>query len=172
VKLLDNILKNKGQEIVKGLRENMEKKGLNASGQTSARIRSEVTSGDNATTLTVYSPWTIKAIENPGRKPNVSRKVGSEQVKGIRKWIDDKGITPWNTSVIHRAMNRDPLDSLAWAIATKQAKLGSPVPNRFNPGGVLTDTINDEFIEKTFNDIIQQVRTNLIQLTFDIPYPK
>ena len=159
---LASILSEIGNKIVIALRDSMQKKGLNASGKTSASIDYHYKQDGTKETLTVTVGNIIafKAIENPGRKPNKSAKY--VPFKDIRSWIDAKGISPIKGTK----------DSLAWAISRKIARDGWKVPNKFNPGGVITDVINDAMLEDVANQIKASTSKNIIQSTFDIPYPK
>ena len=159
---LASVLTEWGNKLVNSLRENIAKKGLNASGKTSSSINYHYSQEGTKDILTVTTGNIIahKAIENPGRKPNKSAKF--VPVKAIRSWIDAKGISPIKGTK----------DSLAWAISRKIARDGWKVPNKHNPGGVLTDTINDKMLEQIATEIKVATQKTIIQSTFDIPYPK
>lgn len=69
-------------------------------------------------------------FQQNGRGPNKSGKPNWALVQAIEAWVKVKGIS-----------------ISPWAIATKIAREGIKVPNRFNPGGVLSEPLNPERVK-------------------------
>lgn len=125
-------------------------KGLKASGGAENLTVNVVSSGDGVRG-TIAAPIQWWFMQN-GRKPNKNATTG--QIYFLKeildKWQEDKGITI-NT----------------WLAAKKIVTKGITVPNRYNPGGVISDVVNSEWLNKLgdqlqaakieeFNTIIRQ----------------
>lgn len=146
---IGEILDKNGQELVKDLQNSMADKRLDASGDTSKSIKYEVQETQTKSILIIKANRSIGALQH-GRKPG-----GWPPRQAIRKWIDDKPIRPDTISK----------DSLAFLIQRKIGTLGIKVPNRFNPGGVISDVINDDRIDKIFKEIKAASINRLVEAT-------
>lgn len=116
-------------------------KGLKASGNFAENLKLEV-SGNNAK---ITAPRYVGAMEGgrvAGRRPPVSI---------IRDWIIAKNKLGANI----------PLEA-AYPIAKRIGEEGIKVPNRFNPGGVVSDVLNPARILQLQNDIITIIRYTII----------
>lgn len=137
---ISSILEANGKQIVKDLQESLRSKGLNASGQTSQSISYNVEETLNKTILSILSNRSIGALQ-------FGRRAGKQPPGDvIRKWIDDKPIQPQGSIT---------KDQLAFLIARKIGREGIKVPNRYNPGGAISDVINQNLIDEIFKEVVQ-----------------
>ena len=147
---IGTILTSEGKDIVKDLQNSMSSKGLNASGKTSKSIASKVEETLTKAILTITANRSIGALQHgrrPGRMPPRD---------AIREWIDSKPIS------LTGGMTKD---QLAYLIQRKIGREGIKVPNRFNPGGVISDVINDELINSIFKKIKLASVNRLVEAT-------
>lgn len=116
-------------------------KGLKASGNFAENLKLEV-SGNNAK---ITAPRYVGAMEGgraAGRRPPLNI---------IREWIIAKNKLGANI----------PLEA-AYPIAKRIGEKGIKVPNRFNPGGVVSDVLNPARVLQLQNDIITIIRYTII----------
>ena len=152
-----DIIKSFAETYIKDVRESMDSKGVTASGN----FNKSLTYTQSDRELVVEGAAYAGAIEF-GRKP--SGGGGSGVLRGlIRKWIDDKGITP-----------RDNIskDSLAFLITRKIHQEGTALfrgqdsYGRSKPSKVIQGVTEDGRIDKLRKDlalnIIEQIKTDLI----------
>lgn len=147
---ITTILDKNGKLLVKDLQDSMRTKRLDSSGETSKSINYEVEQKLSRDILIIKANRSIGALQHgrrAGRMP--PRDV-------IRKWIDDKPIQLTGTIT---------KDQLAFLIQRKIGREGIKVPNRFNPGGVISDVINDVRINQIFDEIKQASINRLISAT-------
>ena len=143
------ILDKNGQSLVRDLQQSMADKRLNASGETSRSITYEVEETLTKSTLIIKANRSIGALQ-------YGRRAGGWPPRNvIRQWIDDKAINPGEISK----------DSLAFLIQRKIGTLGIKVPNRFNPGGVISDVITDDRIDKIFKEVKVASVNRLVEAT-------
>jgi len=144
-------VKEYGDKAVKDLIDNYNKLGLRASGRYARELKSVVTTSGTKTNLKITGPIESYFMEQ-GRGPN---KVQSHQaVKNLgwylQQWVADKGI-----------------DVNPYAAAHKIVYQGIAVPNPNNPGGVISDIINDQwFVElnKIIGlDVITDIRSDVLK---------
>ena len=144
------ILTSEGKEIVKDLQDSMSSKGLNASGKTSKSITYQVEETLTKAILKIIANRSIGALQ-------FGRKAGRMPPRDvIRQWIDSKPIS------LTGGMTKD---QLAYLIQRKIGREGIKVPNRFNPGGVISDVINDELIDSIFKKIKLASVNRLVEAT-------
>lgn len=113
--------------------------GLRASGKFAESLRSEIT---NKSMIVFGEDYAMQMERGraPGKMPPVNE---------IEKWIDEKrGITAPSDQRKKRQM--------AWAIATKIKQVGINVPNKYNVGGVISDTIS-EFVQKHVPRLVDEI---------------
>ncbi len=144
-------VKEYGDKAVKDLIDNYNKLGLRASGRYARELKSVVTTSGTKTNLKITGP--IEAIfMEQGRGPN---KVQSHQaVKNLgwylQQWVADKGI-----------------DVNPYAAAHKIVYEGITVPNPNNPGGVISDIINDQWfaeLNKVIGfDVITRIESDVLK---------
>lgn len=138
-------VKEYGDKAVKDLIDNYNKLGLRASGRYARELKSVVTTSGTKTNLKITGPIESIFMEQ-GRGPN---KVQSHQaVKNLgwylQQWVADKGI-----------------DVNPYAAAHKIVYQGISVPNPNNPGGVISDIINDQWFAELNKIIGLDVITNI-----------
>ena len=127
---------------------NYKAKGLRASGKFENELR--YTADDKG--CQILSPAHVGAMVG-GRKPTTN--TGDGSLRGIiRKWIDDKGITPY-ADKNGRAVSKD---SLAYLITRKIHRDGIKVPNQYNQGGLVSEVITQPKIE----ELLMQIGGNYI----------
>lgn len=130
-----------GALIVSGIQENLDSKGLTNTGQTKRSLHYNVT----ATTLTVFGAASLFSLEG-GAAP-LRNKTGGF-VEAIERWAVSK-----------LGKNRKQARSLAFAYMKKRVGDGIGgrttardgryvVPNPFNIGGVLSDTVNKSLVDR------------------------
>ena len=144
-------VKEYGDKAVKDLIDNYNKLGLRASGRYARELKSVVTTSGTKTNLTIIGPIESYFMEQ-GRAPN---KVQSHQaVKNLgwylQQWVADKGI------------NVNP-----YAAAHKIVYQGITVPNPNNPGGVISDIINDQWFSELNKiigfDVITRIESDVLK---------
>jgi len=153
-KTISEILDDYGEKIVNGLRQSMQDKGLMASGDTARSIEYKVE--ENAViSLTVLAHLALIILET-GRGPNKGggKSSGGGLRAGIERWVETKPIIPFDPKMTK--------DQLVFLIVRKIAREGIKVPNRFNPGGVITDVIDDNLIEKINREVINASVASLV----------
>lgn len=144
---VEQILDGYGKQIVADLRNNMAKKKLDNTGNTSRSIRYEVSND----TLFIYAEEHILAL-NDGAKA-ISKRTDGGFIDAITKWAQSKLNLPINEA-----------KGLAFGYLRNRTGQGNGglttdsagnylVPNRFNSGGVLSDTLNDTLIDSIQNDV-------------------
>ena len=144
------ILNSEGKGIVKDLQDSMSSKGLNASGKTSKSISYQVEETLTKAILKIIANRSIGALQ-------FGRKAGKMPPRDvIRQWIDSKPIS------LTDGMTKD---QLAFLIQRKIGREGIKVPNRYNPGGVISDVINDQLIDDIFKKIKLASVNRLVEAT-------
>ena len=137
---INDILKAWGEEKSKELIQTYRAKGLKASGNFERNVSSKVENN----TLEISAPSYAYQLVH-GRGKTKSAGSGGQSLRSlIRKWIDDKGITP--TDGISK-------DSLAFLIARKIHREGITVPNQYNDGRLLKDVFGKNSIDTLKNKI-------------------
>jgi hypothetical protein len=145
-----------GSQIVADLQKSIRTKNavgygaVNASGRLANSVRFEVSDKG----LFVYAANYIYQAEY-GRAPTVNGGNGEVRMR-IRRWIDDKGITP----------TRGTKDSLAYAIARKIHKEGTLAYKQYKATGkgtgVVTSVINVELNNRTQAELEKLILDNLL----------
>ena len=148
-----DILERYGGKIVEDLRRSMADKKLNASGDTSRSIEYKVTDGKIIMSLEILAHLALIVLER-GRGPNRGGSGGGLRA-GIEKWVDSKPIRPFDPKMTK--------DQLVFLIVRKIAREGIKVPNRYNPGNVISDVITDDLIRKINREVIQSNIDHMIQ---------
>lgn len=117
-------------EMILGLRQSQQEKGLRSSGESAAMLRKEEGQDEGS----IIDGAGTFYYQQYGRKPG-----GWPPQDAILEWIKVKPIVPYgNISE----------ESLAFLIARKIGKEGIAVPGPYNEGGVITDVINQEAIDR------------------------
>lgn len=129
-------------ETVSKLKHSYTSKGIKASGRWGDSLETYVRTTDSGTVAGIKSFHYIQFPEY-GRGPN---KVQSpEQAKKlypvILRWVSEKGISV------------DNIKTFAFRTALKLVYEGYSVPNRYNPGGVVSDVINERWADKMIETI-------------------
>ena len=137
--IIDNWL----AEVQKDLIKNYERLNLKASGRWAKSLEPFTETEKDKIRLGISGENYTEFLEKPGRKPTSKSKRG--KLYGIiRKWIDDKGISPKG------GISKN---SLAFLIARKIDEKGIKVPNKFNKGGLVSDVVTS----KRVNDLIDSL---------------
>lgn len=149
--MIADIVKEYAGKAMKDLIQSYESKGLRASGRYTRELKSIVTKSGTKTNLKITGPIEAYFMEH-GRGPN---KVPSHQaVKNmgwyLQQWVADKGI-----------------DVNPYAAAHKIVYEGIRVPNPYNPGGVISDIINDDWFAELNKliglDVITNIRSDVLK---------
>lgn len=126
---------------------NYNQKGLKASGA----FENGLTVSNTETSVVLTAPQHFGAMIY-GRKKTTGSGDGSLK-KVILKWINDKGIKPYD-----KITN----ESLSFLIARKIHKEGIIVPNKFNDGKLYSDTFTQEKFDELYklisNDVILTIK--------------
>lgn len=128
-----------------------EEKGLKASGAYERSLVKEITQDGSKTTAKIKGASHVYYLQH-GRQPNKNQTAGMAKFLGkiLEQWVKDKGI------------NVNP-----YAAAWKIVREGWQVPNRFNPGGVVSDVINDSWLHEIVKllryDNIKEIRSAVIR---------
>lgn len=139
------------KETIIKLIDSYEQKGLRASGRYANDLKSTITSSGSKINAKITGPIESYFMEH-GRGPNRNPSLGSVRFLGkiLEKWVSDKGI-----------------DVNPYAAAHKIVYQGILVPNPYNPGGVITDVINDNWFDELYNllrlDLITSIRSDVIK---------
>ena len=142
---IGEVLDKYGARIAKGLQKSIQSKGLTASGETAKSIQYKINEKGFITSLEILANLALIVLEK-GRSPNI--KSGGVGLKaGIEKWVDSKPIIPYDPKITKK--------QLVFLITRKIAREGIKVPNRFNKGGVISDVITDDLIDKIVKEVIQ-----------------
>ena len=149
--MIADIVKDYADKAVKDLIQSYESKGLRASGRYARELKSIVTKSGTKTNLKITGPIEAYFIEH-GRRPN--RVPSHQAVKNmgwyLQQWVEDKGI-----------------DVNPYAAAHKIVYSGIQVPNRYNPGGVISDVINDNWFAELNKliglNIITDIRSDVLK---------
>ncbi len=149
--MIADIVKDYADKAVKDLIQSYESKGLRASGRYARELKSIVTKSGTKTNLKITGPIEAYFMEH-GRGPN--RVPSHQAVKNmgwyLQQWVEDKGI-----------------DVNPYAAAHKIVYSGIQVPNRYNPGGVISDVINDNWFAELNKliglNIITDIRSDVLK---------
>ena len=131
--IVTTYLKETQVSLVKSYRD----KGLRASGRYEKGLTIYVNDSGKKIKAYIESEGHVYFMQS-GRKPN--KQQTSKQAKSLghilEQWVKDKGIS----------VN-------PYAAAWKIVREGISVPNRYNPGDVVTDIITDEWYDKLIEKI-------------------
>jgi len=131
--------------------------GLRSSGNLEKSLQSKVTGTDTIAVGVMTGSSYIYQLEHgrrPGKQP---------PIQAILDWINDKGIVADGISE----------RSLAFIIARKIGLEGIQVPNRYNNGGLITNTFTDERLKDlrtilttviakdSINDIVKEIKKEI-----------
>ena len=116
-------------------------KGLRASGKFERSLETFFKENNNGFLFGILGANYADIMQN-GRLPNrnkdsIRKFVGWAGSTFLKDWVKDKGLTV-----------------SPFAVAWKIAREGIKVPNRYNPGSVISDVINNSFVNQ-FKDIIK-----------------
>jgi len=145
-------VKEYGDKAVKDLIDNYNKLGLRASGRYAKELKSVVTTSGTKTNLKITGPIEAYFMEN-GRRPNKIKTDGQIYFLCpiIKQWAEDKGFVL----------------SSPWMTAKKIVNEGITVPNPHNPGGVISDVINDQWfaaLNKIIGlDVITRIESDVLK---------
>ena len=151
------LLQSFAARFIDDVRDSMNASGVTASGKFNSSLMADITPNTIVITGAAYAG----AIER-GRKPTSSGGNG-ELYRAIRRWIDDKGITP---------KDKISRNSLAYAITRKIHEKGTLLHyttdyyKRTAPSKVITGVIEDGRIEKLAKsvvlDVITQIKSDIL----------
>jgi len=119
-------------ETKKDLIQSYRDKGLRASGKYEKGLKIKVEDIGSKLKGVIESEGHAWYMEK-GRKPNRQQTAGQAKFLGkiLEQWVKDKGI-----------------DVNPYAAAWKIIRQGIQVPNKYNPGDVITEVITDEWFDE------------------------
>lgn len=129
---IQDILDKFGRDTAQIIQDNLATTGTNASGQTSASVRSEPTPGHSTVTGKAFI-FVVETGRKPGRRPPVSK---------IVSWLQTGKVS-----------FQGKIDSAAFAISKKIGEVGSKL---FREGGrtdIITPAISNERVDKLTKEI-------------------
>ena len=140
--MITDIIKSYYDDTIKGLIDSYDQNGLRASGRYARELESVITSSGTKINAKITGPIESYFMEQ-GRNPNKIQTLGMVRSLGkiLEQWVIDKGI-----------------DVNPYAAAHKIVHEGIRVPNQYNPGGVISDVINDDW----FDELNKKIRFYLI----------
>jgi hypothetical protein len=122
--------------------QNYIKLGLKASGNWSNELESIIKErSDGINIKYLGSQYTQQLIT--GRRPNKNQ--SKDSLRSFVGWAGKTFLADW---VKQKGSKASP-----FAVAYKIAREGITVPNKYNPGTILSNVFNDERIEKLLKDI-------------------
>ena len=131
----------------------MKSKGLDASGKTSRSITYQVEESLTKAVLRIIGNRSIGALQ-------FGRRAGKWPPRiDIEKWVDSK------PNVMNRGPKQLTRDQKVFLAQRKIGTEGIRVPNRHNPGGVITDVVNDQLIDKIFLQVKRASINRLVAAT-------
>lgn len=139
-----------GDRLVTDVVSSQSRKGLRASSYSAKNTRAEISTSGHMTTLRLLGPAYWRQQQN-GRRPGEGKKPPGALVAAIKEWVKVKGI-----------------DIPAYAIAVKIHRDGIKVPNRYNPGGVLSEPLEPKRIAQEISisllpSLTKDIRTELFR---------
>lgn len=154
------ILDRYGKEVQEGIRQNLKEKKLQNTGKTAASIKYDVKEERGMVTLTVEGAAHIFSLES-GAAP-IKKKTDGKFIESIAKWARSKlGLNAKEARGLAFGYLRKRIGDGKGGATTKPD--GSYfVPNRFNVGGVISDTVNDSLVGKINQEILKEVAENYI----------
>lgn len=124
LKQMRNILREIGDDLVDGIRGELERQGHNNTGTLSDSIRYEIEEfGGNMSLLVIADDVEYAQYVNEGFFPN-----SLPNIDAIMEWIDERNISPTSDRI---ANSKDPRRALAFAIAKAMMSEGSPTSGAF-----------------------------------------
>jgi len=138
-------------KTIRGLIDSYDQKGLRASGKYARELQSVITSSGTNINAKITGPPESYYMEH-GRGPNRVQNLQAVRSMGwhLQKWVQDKGIQ----------VN-------PYAAAHKIVYEGIRVPNPFNPGGVISDVINDNWFKELFkilrSEIVTYIKSDVLK---------
>lgn len=149
--MFEGLLNSEGGAIVQAIRNNIQRAGQNASGDTSNSLQIDVKENEESASLTISgAPWffTLETGRKPGKMPPVSK---------IQRWIDTKPIA-------------NATKGLAWAISKNIAKKGTKLFQKGGRKDIFSNVITDakvRDIESKIADIAANATANSIITTYE-----
>ena len=138
-------------QTLKDLIENYDRLGLRASGRYANELKVIITKSGTKINAKITGPIESYFMQQ-GRGPNKDRSMRSVRALGhiLEQWVADKGIAVNPYAAAHKIVNE-----------------GIKVPNPFNPGGVISDIINDEWFDDLNDllkyDIIADIKSDVLK---------
>jgi len=130
--VVDKILTDALNKAKEDIKRSFQQKGLSASGGFERALEVKVTDETFVTTGVILGAHYTTYLQS-GRRPNKEQTI--KQARGLghilEQWVKDKGI-----------------DVNPYAAAWKIVREGIKVPNKYNPGGVVSDVINENWIRQ------------------------
>jgi hypothetical protein len=146
-------LNDTGSQIVSDLRSNLDKKGLTNTGKSKQKIRYEVTEKGDKVILDVYGPAYLFSLEY-GAKP-ISKRTDGQFITSITAWAQSKlGLDAKEAKSLAFGYMKKRIGDGKGGVTTR-ADGSYFVPNKYNPGGVLTDTITDDRIKSISEQVLK-----------------
>ena len=143
---MNTALNSLGQEATAGIGKSLDQKGLTLTGKTKASLRHEVSVEAFRTTLSIYGAANLGALQG-GAKP-IRQRTNGKFIESLTQWAKQR-------------LGLDDKEAKGFAFAYLKKRTGTGqgsktvrpdgtyfVPNPYNDGKVLSDTINPAFIKR------------------------
>lgn len=149
--MITDLIEKYYDQTIRNLIASYESKGLRASGSYARNLRSVVMESGTKINAKITGPIQSYFMER-GRGPNRIQSIGMVRFLGkiLEQWVADKGIQ----------VN-------PYAAAHKIVYSGIRVPNTYNPGGVISDIINDDWFDELFKilrfDVVESIKSDVLE---------
>lgn len=146
--MLNEVVNNWTNETISELRNNYNRLGLRASGNWSKELEGKTKLTTEKINIKILGAK-YSGVMTDGRNPNANQSslrsfVGWAGSTFIKDWVERKGI-----------------QANPFAVAYKIGREGVKVPNRFNPGTLLTDVFTRKRTDKLLKSIGVYINSNI-----------
>ena len=135
--------------VINDLKDNYYKLGLDASGNWGQSLEDKNKVTDEQIRIEILAAKYTGALVD-GRSAN--RNQSPSSIRAFVGWAGNTFIKEW---VERKGINASP-----FAIAYKIAKEGVKVPNRFNPGTLVSDVVNEDRLDLLLDSLKEVVSVN------------
>jgi len=137
-------------ETVQELKANYHSLGLAASGNWEKELETKIEEKGSGFRAIILGAFYTGMLES-GRKPNTNQ--SPEALRAFVGWAGSTILKDW--------VQRKGLTINPYAVAYKIARKGIKVPNSHNPGGIISNVITDDRIDKLLDDIMEYIITDV-----------
>jgi hypothetical protein len=155
------VLTDEMEKVRVQIAENLDRKGLTNTGATKQSLKVEVTETSERIVGILKGNANLSVLEG-GAKP-ITKKTTGQYIESITKWGQSK-----------LGLSQKEATGLAFAMLNKRLGDGRGgrtvradgtyfVPNPFNPGGVLSDAVNEQTIKEIRGKLIKEAARVIVE---------